>query len=188
MARLAYANGSGARGGRSAPRGRRRARSGRSPAALGYLVAVLLLAAAGIVVERLDLPAPMDAPAPPVGWPDDASAPVGDRGVPIGAASVRVVDGDTLDVSGERVRLANIDAPEMPPKSKCAAEADGALAATARLETLVSGGGLTLERTGVDRYGRTLAHVYAGEADIGRSLIAAGLVRPWEGRRRSWCV
>jgi endonuclease YncB( thermonuclease family) len=101
---------------------------------------------------------------------------------------VRVVDGDTLNLDGERVRLANIDAPEMPPKSRCPAEAEGALAATARLETLVRGGDLTLERTGVDRYGRTLAHVYVDQADVGRSLIAAGLVRPWEGRRRSWCV
>ena len=187
MARLAYANGPGARGGRGAPRGRRRERAGRSSPALGYLV-VLLLAAAAVAFERLDLPTSVDAPAAPVNWPSEASASAGYRGVPVGTASVRVVDGDTLDVEGERVRLANIDAPEMPPKSKCAAEADGALAATARLETLVSGGGLTLERTGVDRYGRTLAHVYAGEADVGRSLIAAGLVRPWEGRRRSWCI
>jgi endonuclease YncB( thermonuclease family) len=101
---------------------------------------------------------------------------------------VRVIDGDTLDLGGERVRLVNIDAPEMPPKAKCSAEADGALAATARLRTLVGGGALTLERTGVDRYGRTLAHVYVAEADVGQSLIDAGLVRPWEGRRRSWCV
>jgi hypothetical protein len=36
---------------------------------------------------------------------------------------IRVIDGDTIEAAGERIRIANIDTPEMPPKSRCAAEA-----------------------------------------------------------------
>jgi micrococcal nuclease len=38
-----------------------------------------------------------------------------------------------------------------------------------------------------DRYGRTLARVAVGGADLGEALIAAGLARRWDGRRRPWC-
>lgn len=103
------------------------------------------------------------------------------------ASQVRVIDGDTLEVAGEVVRIANIDTPEMPPKAQCAREASGARQATARLEHLARQGGLSLERTGVDRYGRTLAYVEVRGADVGQTLIRSGLARPWEGRRRSWC-
>ena len=104
------------------------------------------------------------------------------------ARSIGVWDGDTLVVAGERVRIANIDTPEMPPKARCAAEADGALRARDRLQALVASGPVELERTGTDRYGRTLARVSIDGADAGNALVAAGLARPWEGRRRSWCA
>jgi endonuclease YncB( thermonuclease family) len=45
----------------------------------------------------------------------------------------------------------------MPPKAQCRSKARGALAATARLNTLVKGGEVTVDREGEDRYGRTLA-------------------------------
>jgi micrococcal nuclease len=159
---------------------RRSRRSAALPRRLGRLAGYglcLLTLLAIAALDRLDLSAPAE------NWTVEAEAPP-----PAAAGAVRVVDGDTLDIAGERIRLSNIDAPEMPPKAQCPSEARGALVATARLNTLVKGGEVTIDRQGEDRYGRTLAHVYVDGADAGRTLIAAGLVRPWEGKRRSWCV
>ena len=177
MSRSAYAAGYPARRRRAPSRGRP-ASVRRGGAALGWLLCLVLTAAA-VLIERLEAPAPAENWARAETRPADAAPAPG---------AVRVVDGDTLDLGGERVRISNIDAPEMPPKSRCPSEAEGALAASARLEQLVRQGPLTLERTGEDRYGRTLARVYVDGADAGEALIAAGLVRPWEGRRRSWCA
>lgn len=169
-------------------RGPRRGHAGRLHLPLGYTVCGVM-AAASLLLGRLDAPVFAEPWAPPAPAPDQApSPPPVPHAQPAPAATVRVIDGDTLDLAGERVRLVNIDAPEMPPRSKCASEAEGALAATARLQALVEAGPVTLARTGVDRYGRTLAHVYVDGADAGGALVAAGLVRPWEGRRRSWCA
>lgn len=80
----------------------------------------------------------------------------------------RVVDGDTLYVStGESVRLAGIDSPEL---GEC-----GYDEATARLERLVLGRRIRLVRSGEDRdrYGRLLRYVDVVGAD-GR-VVDAGL-------------
>lgn len=170
MARLVF-EAAGRSGGRRSSAPRRPVVRRRFKVAAGYaLCAALALAA--FVIARGELPeAPADAvPGSSVGAP------------------VRVIDGDTIDVAGERVRLVNIDTPEMPPKARCAAEADGALRARDRLQALVASGDVALARTGTDRYGRTLAHVSVDGADVGHALIAAGLARPWEGRRRTWCA
>jgi hypothetical protein len=118
--------------------------------------------------------------------PESATAPMAPAGpeAPAGEAAsgvIRVVDGDTLDVGGERIRIVNIDTPEMPPKAKCASEADGALRARDRLDRLVRAGPVTLERTGTDRYGRTLAHVRVDGEDAGESSsppVSPALGRP----------
>jgi micrococcal nuclease len=46
---------------------------------------------------------------------------------------------------------------------------------------------LVVRREGKDRFGRTLATVYAGGTDVGAALVYEGLARWWEGRRESWC-
>lgn len=104
------------------------------------------------------------------------------------AADVRVIDGDTLEVAGERVRLVNIDAPEI--NGKCTAEIERAQAAKRFLADAVAaaGGAVELERVPrKDRYGRTLAFVRVNGRDVGEQLIAAGLARPWRGKRERWC-
>jgi len=97
-----------------------------------------------------------------------------------------VVDGDTFWLRGEKVRIANIDAPEQS-EPRCAAEAQLAHKATARLQALLNAGVPALTRAGKDRYGRTLATVSVNGADVGRSLAAAGLARIWDGARHPWC-
>lgn len=99
-----------------------------------------------------------------------------------------VVDGDTFYYGQDKVRIANIDAPETHPP-RCAAEARLGDAATHRLRDLLNSGEINL--SGIDRdediYGRKLRNVSVGGADVGATLIGAGLARDYAGGRRSWC-
>ena len=96
-----------------------------------------------------------------------------------------VVDGDTIWLAGEKIRLLGIDAPELTG-AKCAAESALARQAAERLAALTQGR-IVVAREGTDRYGRTLARLSVAAGDLGGILIAEGLARPWTGRRESWC-
>lgn len=106
---------------------------------------------------------------------------------PVRRDDIRVTDGDTFRVSDERIRIANIDTPEMPGRARCQVEADRAVAAKARLTQLLAAGPVVLEREGVDRYGRTLAIVRVNGVDIGEQLIREGEAQRWMGRKATWC-
>ncbi|MCI5077836.1 thermonuclease family protein [Oricola sp.] len=99
-----------------------------------------------------------------------------------------IVDGDTLWLDGEKIRIVNIDAPEV--KARCPAEKQRASAATRELARLVHGQPIRLRRSGEDRYGRTLAAVSTPEGDVGAALVAKHLAVRWRGRREppsTWC-
>lgn len=102
----------------------------------------------------------------------------------------RAIDGDTFVCFGERIRLENIDAPEL--HARCSREMDAAQAAKLFAQTALDGATLievlVHQRRPRDRYGRTLAHVRVDGADLGQLLIDAGLARSYHGERRtSWC-
>lgn len=104
-------------------------------------------------------------------------------------------DGDTIRLcSGERVRLAGIDAPEIDGSARCEKAQRKKLAASKNppwcdfqlgnesrdaLKNLIGQGHVTIERLGKDAYGRTLAHIYVNERDAGKYLITWGLARQW---------
>lgn len=105
------------------------------------------------------------------------------------AASDCVVDGDTFRYRGDRIRIADIDAPETRD-AKCESEAQLGARATARLAHLLSQGDFDLvryESRDRDQYGRLLRVVTRNGASIGQILVSEGLARRWEGRRRPWC-
>jgi micrococcal nuclease len=106
------------------------------------------------------------------------------------AGASHAIDGDTIDVSGERIRILNIDTPEIH-HAHCDAERRLGLVARERMTVLLASGALTLKRGDghrmKDRHGRTLARVFVDGKDVGGILIAENLARPWEGKRRSWC-
>ena len=98
-----------------------------------------------------------------------------------------VHDGDTIRCGAERVRIADIDAPELPDSPKCRdyraryAWYDfrkGALSRDA-LRHFLAKGHVTIQRQGIDRYGRTLALVRVNGMDAGEWLISQGLARRW---------
>lgn len=99
-----------------------------------------------------------------------------------------VVDGDTFWMEGERIRVADIDAPETHPPH-CATEADLGQRATRRLQELLNDGPVELEAIDRDRdqYGRKLRIVTRHGESLGLRLVAEGLARNWTGSRQPWC-
>lgn len=95
-----------------------------------------------------------------------------------------VVDGDTIWIGREKIRLAGIDAPE--GDGRCAAERELAARAMLRLAELMSEA-TGVERLGLDRYGRTLAIILTTAGSVNDALVSERLARPWEGSRKSWC-
>ncbi|EDM72507.1 nuclease (SNase-like) protein [Roseobacter sp. AzwK-3b] len=95
------------------------------------------------------------------------------KGSLMGIASV--IDGDTIDVMGTRIRLHGIDAPEIgqlcavnSAKYKCGQRS------TFYLEQLLGRSVVTCETLDTDRYGRTIATCSVNGSDIGASMVASG--------------
>lgn len=104
----------------------------------------------------------------------------------------RVVDGDTIKIAGERIRLPDIDAPEIF-HPRCPEERALGLAAKDALAGLLTSNPWHLAPTGKrDRYGRPLDLVVIDLADGDRSagaiLIERRLAVFWAGRRPNWCI
>jgi endonuclease YncB( thermonuclease family) len=93
------------------------------------------------------------------------------------AEVARVIDGDTLTLtSGETIRLAGINTPEMAYKSRPGEPL--AVAARDALQAQVSGGWVGVETApqAKDRHGRTLAYLFTPDgASIQAALLRAGL-------------
>lgn len=106
---------------------------------------------------------------------------------PLWAADMRIVDGDTVHIDGEKIRVLGIDTPEKGHQADCIAERMLSDLATARLTALLDGAEITLERDGLDKYGRTLAIVRADGRDVAEVLIEEGYGRVYEGKQVDWC-
>lgn len=100
-----------------------------------------------------------------------------------------VVDGDTFWLRGQKIRIADINAPEIS-KPECEQERALGLESTRRLTQLLSAGPFDIESAGDrdrDRYGRLLRIVVRDGQSIGDRLIAEGLAHRWMGAKQSWC-
>ena len=88
----------------------------------------------------------------------------------------RVIDGDTIEIAGERIRLHGIDAPES--KQTCI-DGDGkkwrcGQDATFALANLIGNHWITCKGDERDRYGRLIAVCYAGPYDLNAMIVQRG--------------
>lgn len=97
----------------------------------------------------------------------------------------RVIDGDTLDIAGQRVRLEGIDAPEINQTciGKGKRQWPAGRAAAAALARWIRGQEVTCRTTGYGRYGRALANCRVGSKDLNAAMIDGGLA--WAFRKYS---
>lgn len=113
-----------------------------------------------------------------------------ERAPPVAATVARVGDGDSLDLhSGARVRLVQIDAPELGERECYSRESRTALERLVPRDTEVE-----LESDprldDVDRYGRLLRYVHAAGRNVNLELVRRGAAAPYfrrgvEGRHAS---
>jgi micrococcal nuclease len=130
--------------------------------------------------------------AQPVHAEESGSPPQEARFAPCNASPriTCVVDGDTLWYRGTKIRLADINTPEVS-RPACSGEARLANRATERLIALLNEGPFAIKRAGIrdeDRYGRKLRIVTRDGVSLGEVLVAEGLAERWTGRRREWCA
>jgi micrococcal nuclease len=85
------------------------------------------------------------------------------------SGSARVIDGDTLEIDSQRIRLWGIDAPERNT-------IEGP-AATAHLRRITHDTTVTCYQKEVDRYKRIVAQCFVDGRDIARELVKAGHAR-----------
>ncbi|WP_430439055.1 thermonuclease family protein [Shinella sp.] len=99
-----------------------------------------------------------------------------------------VVDGDTIWMDGVKIRIADIDTPEIG-EPKCESERALGHRAKNRLRELLNTGPFELAASGrdEDKYGRKLRVVVRDGRSLGDQLVSEGLARTWSGRREPWC-
>lgn len=101
-----------------------------------------------------------------------------------------VVDGDTIWYQGEKIRISDINTPEVGDPA-CANEAVIGQRATLRLQALLNDGAFTLQPNNagpsMDQYGRSLKTVTRGGESLGAKLVEEGLAEEWNGERIAWC-
>jgi len=106
--------------------------------------------------------------------------------------TLRVIDGDTFDVGGIRVRLFGVDAPEDDQTCTLAFVQPYAFVqtwncgawVTAQVDALYDGAQATCETLEIDRYQRSVARCTIGGRDLGQMLVADGLATAY--RDYSW--
>lgn len=173
--------------GRSFPRSSRRSRSGSAPVTLSVLAALaggvwFLLGELGVVpplpggpyMPGAESASSPSTPATTSADADPAPAPATGEGGLSGAASV--IDADTLDIHGLRIRLVGIDAPESGQKCR---DPSGALyrcgsAAANALDQWINRNPVTCVSEGKDRYQRALGLCAVRGESVQQWLVTNG--------------
>jgi micrococcal nuclease len=169
------------------PQRRRNRRQNRFVAPVVAAVLVPLLIAGAINIAGLDRLESMLDLAPPVA----ASGPIVSASFPICGSARRVtcvVDGDSIWLEGTRIRIADLDAPEISQPG-CAAEAERGARARDRLAALLNAGAfeVTPADRDEDRYGRKLRVLVRDGRSIADDLVSEGLAGYWATGPHDWC-
>ena len=99
-----------------------------------------------------------------------------------------VVDGDTFWLEGQKIRVADIDTPEIS-SPRCDAEFQLGQRAKQRMQQLLNAGPIALEPAdrATDRYGRALFRVTRNGTSLGETLVGEGLAVWYGGGKPNWC-
>lgn len=100
-----------------------------------------------------------------------------------------VVDGDTLWLEGVKIRISDINAPEVS-EPQCPSEKELGDRATSRLISLLNEGPFEVKAIGdrdEDQYGRKLRVLVRNGQSLGDRLVAEGLAKTWVGHKEPWC-
>ncbi|MEZ2131478.1 MULTISPECIES: thermonuclease family protein [unclassified Sinorhizobium] len=100
-----------------------------------------------------------------------------------------VLDGDTFWLKGVKIKIADIETPELS-SPRCEDERRLGTAAKVRLLNLLNAGPFVLRPADRDddKDGPKLRVVSREGRSIGQQLVADGLARPWSGPRKPWCA
>lgn len=91
------------------------------------------------------------------------------------AGELRVPDGDSLKIDGERIRLAGIDAPELGQKCKREGISyDCGITARDALLGLIGDSQVKCEKVATDRYRRTVARCFVNGEELGSLMVRSG--------------
>ena len=92
------------------------------------------------------------------------------------SGQAQIIDGDTLSLSGQKIRLYGIDAPEMAQKCLDANHQRYACGqrAKAALQALVDQQPIRCHNKAKDKYGRVVAICLAGSTEINRWMVRHG--------------
>ena len=98
------------------------------------------------------------------------------------ARPARVVDGDSLEIGGQRIRLFGIDAPEGRQHCRNTQGQDyacGREGAARALDALIGGRSVTCTRLDHDRYEREVAACTVEGRDLGEAMVRSGHARDY---------
>ena len=89
-------------------------------------------------------------------------------------AICRIIDGDTLVINNEHIRLIGIDAPEIHGCKKSGCVAGDPIKSKQSLENFVRNKPIKIKRFGNDKFGRTLAIITVNGQDASCHQIKTG--------------
>lgn len=97
----------------------------------------------------------------------------------ISCHSPYIIDGDTFDCNGTRIRLQGIDAPELEGHCRIGRKcATGDAIASKNQLTNITRSAVSCAAIELDKYGRTLANCRAQNIDLSCTMIASGHAMP----------
>ncbi|PZO50459.1 MAG: nuclease [Alphaproteobacteria bacterium] len=100
----------------------------------------------------------------------------------VGVASV--IDGDTIEIHGTRIRLWGFDAPERG--RRCHGGVSAKQITSNALDHFIDGRAVRCEVRGIDRYDRPVAMCSVGEAELGALMVEQGCARDWPHYSRQY--